>query len=432
MQFYFDFLGCRLNEAEIANWRRALEGRGELVNDPETADVITLNTCAVTSEAARKSRRALRQLANKNPRAHLVATGCYATLEPQKTADLLGVDMVLSNKDKDQFVSKVAKALSWGSQPKSSMSPHAQPAFAQNRTRAFVKVQDGCRNKCSYCIVTIARGQERSRSIEDVCTEINHLTELGYQEAILTGVHLGGYGADLGVDLTSLVATILDRTTIPRLRIGSLEPWDLPPDFFTLWTDKRLCPHLHLPLQSGCDSVLKRMIRRCTVAEYEALLNRAREQNPDFHVSSDIIVGFPGETEKEFEQTLETVEKMAFGDLHLFRYSPRQGTAAARMKNHVNKATAAARHAILKELGTRLKQERLSKIIGQSRSILWERETERNHDNQLIWSGYTEDYHRTTISSERPLFNQITDAKVIGMDSNGRLEVELEGTHIAN
>ena len=334
MKVYLTSIGCRLNEAEIATWARQFQLAGhEVVGSAQEADALIFNTCAVTTEAARKSRQFVKRLHRLNPHARLIVTGCYASLEPERVAELMGVDKVISNQEKDNLVALVAGELATPRMPALAMEPDAVYLYPGSRTRAFVKVQDGCRNRCTFCIVTVARGEERSRPIADIIEEIRALHRAGYQEAVLTGVHLGGYGTDLGEDLASLVRAILADTDIPRLRLSSLEPWDLPEGFFELWANARLMPHLHLPLQSGSDRILRRMARRYTTAQYARLVAQARDAIPDFNLTTDLIVGFPGEGEEDWTRTVAFVQEIGFGHIHIFTYSPRGGTAAARMPN---------------------------------------------------------------------------------------------------
>lgn len=426
MRIYMDFLGCRLNEAEQASWHRQFSHRGHtVVNRPEDAQVMALNTCAVTAEAGRKSRRALRRLSKVNPQAKLVATGCYATLEPQKLIGDVGVDLIVPNGDKDQMVGQILTAYDDGDMPQLSTVPSAQPAFAQTRTRAFVKVQDGCRNRCSFCIVTVARGAERSRKIADVVAEVNHLVDLGYKEVVITGVHLGGYGSDINTSLDRLLSALLEKTTVPRIRLGSIEPWNFSHDFFSLFSSPRFCPHLHLPLQSGSDTILKRMIRRCTVQGYREIVDSALAADPSFHISTDIIVGFPGETEKEFAETLNTIDQIPFGDMHLFRYSPRQGTAATRLPNHVSTDVKRHRNKILHEVAAKKKKDFQHRLVGEVTSVLWERDAERLEDGSLLWRGYTDNYIKVHTISDVSLFNQITQAKLVSWNSEHGLFAEV-------
>ena len=316
MRVYLDSLGCRLNEAELASWRLGFREAGHgIALSVEDADVAVFNSCAVTQDASRTSRKNTRRLHRMNPEAKIVLTGCYASLEPEQASALEGVDLLVSNQDKDSLVQRVLSELpSWEMPARAVASVDEEEADVGERSRAFVKVQDGCRHKCTYCIVTRARGEERSRTMEDIAEEINRHHAAGHAEAVLTGVHLGGYGNDLGVELTDLIELLLDQTRIPRIRIGSLEPWRLDERFFALWgKSERLMPHLHLPLQSGSDTVLKRMGRRCNQRDYESLVRLARESIPGLHLSTDLIVGFPGETEQEFEEGLAFSERMGFG-----------------------------------------------------------------------------------------------------------------------
>ena len=439
MRVYLEFLGCRLNEAELSNWKRqflnysstktdmphdtSVQNPVQIVQHPEDADVITLNTCAVTGEASKKSRRRIRYLQKANPQAKTVVTGCYATLEPQKLSRDLEVDLIVPNKDKDLLPKKIIER--WGdlSMPYSATLPEAQPALAHSRTRAFIKVQDGCRNRCSFCIVTKARGEEISRPVHEIIEEINYLHDLGYQEVVLTGVHLGGYGSDINTSLFQLITTVLSNTSVPRVRLGSLEPWDLEENFFTLWENKRLCTHLHLPLQSGSDSVLKRMIRRCTIKNYKQLVHQAKEISPLFHISTDLIIGFPGESEQEFCETMETIQDIPFGDMHLFTYSPREGTAAMRLPNHVSKTIKRERHQKIKDIAQKKYEDFTRLFDDQIQNVLWERDADlisttssnpnATSDTTLyLWKGYTNSYIRVQTQSSRILFNQVTPTKL--------------------
>ena len=313
MRVHLEMLGCRLNEAEIETWSREFRNKGvELVPDIDRADVVVLNTCAVTAEAGRKSRNWLKKVQKYHPETKLVATGCYATLAPEKLADQLGVDLVIANEDKDTLVSQITQKLSPRNMPVRATEPDATPLYQRARTRAFIKVQDGCRNRCSFCIVTVVRGDEKSRTIDAIISEINALVHEGVQEAVLTGVHVGGYGADLGLTLSDLIRAILERTLLPRLRLASVEPWDLPDDFFTLWENPRLMPHIHLPLQSGSNTVLKRMARRCSTERYRDLVDKARAVVPNMNITTDVIVGFQVKQKKNGKLHLISPAKCSF------------------------------------------------------------------------------------------------------------------------
>ena len=280
MQVYLKTLGCRLNEAEIQTWSQQFIDAGHQLSSLVDADLLVLNSCAVTGEAARKSRQLIRRLHRENPNARLVVTGCYASLDQDEAAAILGVDLVVDNLDKDQLVEKINEHFQYQQQllpimPAFATEPGESALFIRNRDRAFIKIQDGCRYRCSYCIVTVARGDERSRPISAIIDEINNYSAQGIKEIVLTGVHVGGYGSDLNVSLMQLVEHILADTDIARLRFASVEPWDLPENFFRLFENERLMPHMHLPLQSGSDTVLTRMSRRCRQNSFITIVNKA-------------------------------------------------------------------------------------------------------------------------------------------------------------
>lgn len=394
MRVRLDSIGCRLNIGEMEELALILAGHGHRIVGPgDDADLFIFNTCAVTHVAARKSRKILRQIRRDHPHASIVATGCYADLSAEEV-ERLGVDMVVGNHQKDQLADELANAgLLHDADPigDADAAPFPVP---HGRTRAFVKVQDGCDNRCTFCIVTVARGNSRSRPLESVVAQVRHLTEIGYREAVLTGVHLGSYGHDRDDrhGLENLVAAILERTDIPRLRLSSLEPWDMRPELFDLWSDRRLQPHLHLPLQSGCDATLRRMSRRTSQVEFASLVAAANAVIPDLAVSTDVIVGFPGETKEDFEESIEFVESMAFSRLHVFRYSPRAGTAAAHMPDQVDPATAQGRSRRLHALGADLETSFRRGMLGSKVQVLWESSEPFGDGNR--WSGLTGNYVR--------------------------------------
>jgi threonylcarbamoyladenosine tRNA methylthiotransferase MtaB len=420
VRVFLKVLGCRVNEAELEGWAGAFAGRGySLVGGASEAELVVINTCAVTGEAGRKSRQAIYQARRANGAAKLVVTGCYAELE---TAGLEGVDLVVGNRDKDELVAEVERVFG-GAEPDAIAGSAEADTIAgsdviasvrDSRTRAFVKVQDGCRHRCTYCIVTVARGEERSRAPKDVVREVRRLVAGGRREVVLTGIHLGGYGEDLGTDLSTLVRAVLAETEVERLRISSLEPWNLPDGFFELWSDPRLCPHLHLPLQSGSDSVLRRMARRCSTDEFAQLVATARAAIPELTVTTDVIVGFPGETEAEWAETLAFVEATGFGDLHVFSYSPREGTAAARMKGQLAKSLKRSRSQELRSLGARLRRTHQERFVGSRQDVLWEGRSEEGSapDRRRVF-GYTRNYLRveSEVPAARTLRNRISSVR---------------------
>ena len=412
MKVFLSSLGCRLNEAELRTWSQQLHARGhKVMPSVADADVVVLNTCAVTNEATKSSRQKAKALHRDNPNAKLVLTGCFAEIEPEQVEALPGVDLIVSNMNKERLVQTIEESLDTLSMPDAATEPEAQALFGRHRTRAFIKIQDGCRNQCTFCIVTVARGEERSRTIPDVVREVQDLVHRGYQEVVVTGVHIGGYGHDIGVNLRELIEALVNETTIPRIRIGSLEPWDLPDGFFKMWgSSDRLCPHFHLPLQSGSDAVLRRMARRCSIEDYKALADAARTAIPEVNLTTDLIVGFPGETEAEFLETTQTILEVGFGDMHIFSYSRRDGTPAARMRHHLPKAVKKARSRVVHNLARRMQQEALIPQLHKPTRILWETLGTSLSTQQPVWLGYTENYFRveTPASDKIDLSNQIT------------------------
>nr|WP_207192024.1 tRNA (N(6)-L-threonylcarbamoyladenosine(37)-C(2))-methylthiotransferase MtaB [Halochromatium roseum] len=413
-------LGCRLNEAELTGWSRELEARGcRISGEGDAADLVVVNTCAVTAEAVRKSRKLLRRLQRENPRARLVVSGCAVSLEANQLGEL-GIDLVVPNQDKDRLVAIAEEALQLPLMPEAATEPGAAALFARGRQRAFVKIQDGCRYQCSFCITTRARGEERSRPIAEVCAEINQLVADGIQEVVLTGVHAAGYGSDCDSSLSELLAAVLTETDVARVRLGSVEPWDLPERFWRLFEHPRLMPHLHLPLQSGADSVLKRMARRCKTAEFARLAELARSTHPNFNLTTDIIVGFPGETESEWMQTLAFVEQMDFGGLHIFSYSPRQGTRAAEMADQVPTSVKRARSRALHVLAQRLKRAWLQRQVGSVQEVLIEGFVSGQQDDASldvsVQVGYTPGYLLAHIpTSGVDLSNRLLPVRIKGV-----------------
>ena len=378
MRIHLKTLGCRLNEAEMETWSRDFQAQGHtLTRDADDADLLVVNTCAVTEEAVRKSRKLLSRSSRQHPNARLVVSGCYASLDPTATAQAEGVDLVIDNRDKDRLVDIVSQELDLKTMPQVAMEPETTGLLARGRQRAFIKVQDGCRYRCTYCIVTLARGEERSRPASEVIDEINRLHQEGIQEVVLTGVHIGGYGSDMGSSISELIRQVLAETDIPRLRIGSIEPWDLQPGFWDLFDNPRLMPHLHLPLQSGADTVLRRMARRCRRDEFRQLVSQARARIEGFNITTDIIVGFPGESEVEWQQTLAFVEEVGFGHLHIFAYSPRQGTKAASLPGPVSRDIKRQRSETLHQLGEKMKRQTLKAHLGMTMPILVEGSIEK-------------------------------------------------------
>lgn len=401
--------------------RQLMAAGHEIVDDAAVADKVIINTCAVTAAAARDARNRTRRIHRANPGAEILLTGCYATIAPQELGRVKGAGRLVANREKEQLVQLIDPQARIDL-PVFDREPVMRDFLAGSvgNTRAFVKVQDGCDNRCTFCVTTIARGEGQSRHLGDVVAEIQALATAGYQEAVLTGVHLGSYGHDFGnqTGLYELVRAVLRHTDIPRLRLSSLEPWDLDPDFFTLWEDSRLLPHLHLPLQSGSDKILRRMARRTSRASFRQLVEAARSCISDLNLSTDIIVGFPGETEEDFEESLAYVEEIGFSRLHVFSYSRRPGTAAAKMPHQVPGPTKKERVHRMIELGKALSLSFHRCYETRTRNVLWETNTGANKDG-LRWLGYTDNYVRVTAHGPTDLFNAITPTRLTNARPDG-------------
>ncbi len=413
MLIHLKTLGCRLNEAELETWAQAFQKVGhQITRHLNEAHIVIINSCAVTADASRKSRQLIRRIHRDNPQAKLVVSGCYVTLNQDEAAQLLGVDLVVSNKDKSRLVEQTLSLLNLDTMPAMATEPGETSLFTRGRQRAFIKVQDGCRYRCTFCIVTVARGEEVSRSVQTIINEINSLHQQGINEAILTGVHLGGYGSDIDSNLSELIQAILDNTEIPRLRLGSLEPWELPSGFFNLFDNPRLMPHLHLPLQSGSDTVLRRMARRCKTAEFADMVKQARQQIKNFNVTTDIIVGFPGETEQEWQESVDFINKINFGHIHIFTYSSREGTKAATLPNQLTNEIKKQRSKQLHELAESMKQKFIDKNINQQHAVLWEGYKQSLDNGKQLIFGYTPNYLRVAceISADETIENSIINA----------------------
>ena len=421
MYINFQALGCRLNEAELETWANQFMQLGhQVTTDAEEADVVVFNSCAVTARADRKSRQQIGRLQRRNPQARLVVTGCHASLNPEAVKSYLGVDLVVDNQQKEGLVDQALQLL--GDEDETvthdpaALTGSLNPLLLRGRHRGFIKIQDGCRYRCTYCIVTIARGEERSRSETEIVAEINRLHRQGVQEIALTGVHVGGYGSDIDSSLYRLLNEILDHSEIPRIRLASVEPWDLPPDFFRLFENPRLMPHMHLPIQSGCDTVLRRMARRCKSAEFERLVDKARSAIPRFNVTTDLIAGFPGETEQEWRQSMDFVARTGFGHIHIFPFSARAGTKAARLPDQVDGAVKKARSREMHALAAELKRRELLPHIGARAEVLWEQQINSGAGQ---WVGYTPHYHKILSLNPEIEASSISEVGIDALSEDG-------------
>jgi threonylcarbamoyladenosine tRNA methylthiotransferase MtaB len=407
-----------LNQSELESYAKQLRLAGHtLAPNAESADMVIINTCTVTSAAASDSRQKIRQAAHAgNDR--IVVTGCLATLDPQEVINLPGVVQVIDNFKKDDLVPLV-----FNLPPAAFVDRFIQREpipGTRLRTRAFIKVQDGCDNYCTYCITRLARGSSRSRQAHKVIVDIQAAFAGGAQEIVLTGVHLGSWGYDFAkpAHLKDLIRKILDESHIPRLHLSSLEPWDLSAEFFQLWSDDRLCRHLHLPLQSGCASTLRRMGRKITPQAYSNLVNQARQVVPGIAITTYIITGFPGESEAEFSESLHFVDLLKFAGGHVFTYSARPGTAADSLPDQVPSKLAKERNALMHKVLQGGASEFRTQHLGQVVSVLWEKATPINEERWQL-SGLSDNYLRVHAAYKAPTTNQIMKVRVTGIEQEG-------------
>lgn len=414
-------LGCKVNSYETEAMQALVVAAGaQLVDFEETADIYIVNTCSVTNMADRKSRQMLHRAKKRNPKALVVAAGCYAQTASEEAMEAEGIDLVIGNNQKKEIVTLLGRCLMGIPNrrldiAKESEYEELQLATKLQHTRAYIKVQDGCNQFCSYCIIPYARGRIRSRAEEDVLSEVRRLADVGYQEVVLTGIHLSSYGqpAKGGEQpLLSLIQKLNEIKEIRRIRLGSLEPRIIAEDFVkTLSSCERVCPHFHLSLQSGSDTVLKRMNRKYTATEYLECVRLLRRFYDRPAITTDIIVGFPQETEEEFEETLAFAETVAFSKIHVFKYSRRKGTVADKMGGQVTEQKKTERSERLLALGKKLGEAYRSQFAGTVQEVLFEEHTHLlGKDFQ---TGYTERYVRMAVQAEEELSGKLLPVNVL-------------------
>lgn len=413
-------LGCKVNAYETEAMQQLLEGAGyEIVPFTERADVYVINTCSVTNMADRKSRQMLHRAKKMNPEAIVVGAGCYVQTKEEQALVDDAIDIVIGNNKKHALLELLNEyEASCGKTTSVTDINHEKQEYEElflektaEHTRAFIKVQDGCNQFCSYCIIPFARGRVRSRAAQEVLAEVRRLAANGYQEVVLTGIHLSSYGVDTGDSLLHLIEQVHKEKGIRRIRLGSLEPRIVTEEFAArLAGMEKICPHFHLSLQSGCDATLSRMNRRYDTAEYEKGCEILRRYFTHPAITTDVIVGFPGETEEEFEMTRAYLERIRFYEMHIFQYSKREGTKAAAMKDQIPEEIKKRRSEELLALGARMLREFRDYYIGKEtqalleEKFLWEGET--------YYTGYTKEYVKVAIQSERELQNQFVSGVV--------------------
>ena len=404
--------GCKLNQADtnMIAWQFIKSGF-RIVPTSEPTDVYVVNSCTVTHVADRKARHSLRSARRRNPNATIVATGCYAQRSPQELNKLTEVDLVISNIEKPHLVKQILD-LDSDTPISRVIGDDIDPIVLSHlRTRAMVKIQEGCNQVCAYCIVPKVRGRERSippkTIIENINTHISH----GYKEVVLTGTQLGSYGFDLShMDLTKLIEQILSNTDVTRLRVSSLQPQEINSRLIQLWANQRLCPHFHVPLQSGNNNILKRMRRRYTPQLYSKVVGQIRNHIPDVSITTDVIVGFPGETDDDFKETFELCENTEFADIHVFPYSVRPGTSAVYLPKHIPTKVISKRVEVLLDLAHDQSSNFQRSFIGKTRKVLWE--NTKTINGSTYWSGLTDNYIRVFSNNVGISENMITLAKL--------------------
>lgn len=407
-----DTIGCKLNQAETELLAKQLTEAGyRLVDGTDEADIYILNTCTVTHVADSKSRHLLRRAHRQNPHARLVATGCYAERASQELARINGVDLVLGNSAKADLIRRLEEH-GYLCRPGRILPEPVSQSYTGFRTRAFIKIQDGCRNYCAYCIVPMVRGEEKSLPLDQIIDEVRQRVADGYQEVVLTGTRIGAYNYN-GVNLKGLIERILAGTGVIRLRLSSLQPYEISAELIGLWPDERLCPHFHLSLQSGSDAVLGRMKRRYTTTDYQQAVALIRHRLPEAAVTTDVIVGFPGETEAEFAGSYDFCQQMRFARIHVFTYSPRQETAASHLLGQIGDQVKQPRSQKMLALAKESSREFNQRFRGKTRPVLWEKRTNG------VWSGYSDNYIKVYIRSKRDLANQLMPVRLGEVNGDG-------------
>lgn len=421
----FYTLGCKVNQADTASMENLFLRSGhQLVSFDGEADVYIINTCVVTNTGQRKSRQTIHRAIRKNPNALIVVTGCYPQTAAEEVKAIAGVDMIIGNQDRAQIVQLVEERLAHR-QTDTLDAVHkltASTAFEEmaagditDKTRAFLKIQEGCNQFCTYCIIPYARGPLRSRSLESIRTETQRLISAGFKEIVLIGIHLGCYGKENpdGPTLYDAVKTVLDVPGVQRLRLGSLESVEVEPRLLTLMQeDTRFCRHLHLPLQSGCDKILQTMHRPYTTAKFKTLLADIKTRVPDIAITTDVIVGFPGETEADFETTCKFAESCGFSKMHIFPFSARKGTPAEKFAGAVTEAVKKERADILGKIDETMHKAFLQAMVGQTAEVLFEQPAGEDY-----FEGLTGNYQRVFVKSGgRNLGGEILPVKITAFD----------------
>ena len=417
MNVYIETHGCKLNISDSQKISDQLQSSGLNISyDISSSDIYILNTCTVTKSADKKARNKLRNIRKSNPELKIVATGCYAERDSEEILDLGVVDSIINNKEKDIFLNKISTDL--GINLSKNSNENNINKILLGRTRASVAIQKGCNQICSYCIVPKVRGREKSIEPEEIIQRISYLESRGCKEVVLTGTQLGTYGYDLeDINLTNLLKKILDKTNIERLRLSSVQPHEFNKELLMLWEEKkyksRLCPHFHIPLQSGSDAILKTMRRKYTTQDFAEIVSVIRNKLENSSITTDLIVGFPGETDKDHNDTKKLLRKLNISDIHVFPYSIRPGTTAYYLKNKIHPSTITSRAKEIREIAKDLNIKHLNSLLTTKQNILWE--------NKRPFSGYTENYSYFKLVEDKSPIDSISQVIIESIDNENNL-----------
>ena len=413
---FFQTLGCKVNQYESEAMQKLFETAGwEIAREISAADVVVVNTCTVTAVSSQKSRQMIRRAAGANKNSVLIVVGCYAQSEPEKISAIDGVDVIIGTKDRTRIVELATAALENRGEKifrvgnVDDIRDFEELPHSPHRTRAFLKIEDGCNNFCAYCVIPYVRGRVRSRSLKSIRAECLALAAAGYKEIVLTGIHIGAYGRDLGgkISLVDAVKTVLDAANPLRLRLGSLESAELTDELIDLLkTDARICNHVHLPLQAGSDEILRAMRRPYTTKNFSELTARLVEEVPNISIGTDLIVGFPGETDEHFAATLKFIREQPFSKIHVFPFSSRAGTVAASMPNQIPPQIKKSRAGSALEISRTKAKNFSERLIGRTVEIIAETSTDG------IVDGLTKNYVRVYLPDEKISLGEIVRVKV--------------------
>ena len=437
----FATLGCKVNQYDTEGMTALFRRAGyQVVDFDAPADVYIINTCTVTGRGAAKSRQLIRGAIRRSPMSVVAVAGCYTQTDPDAVAAIPGVSLLIGNQDRERVVDLVEQAADAGLPVRAVNNIWQAREFEEmpidgfgDRSRAIVKVQEGCNIFCTFCIIPYARGKPRSRAPQDVLAEVDRLAAAGYREVVLTGIHLGSYGKDVqgAWDLTQLVADCAAVAGIDRVRLSSLEPKHCTDRLIELLaTNPKVCPHLHLSLQSGSEGVLRRMKRAYTAGEYRAAVRRLRERVPVLGLTTDVITGFPGETEAEHRDSMDFIREMGFSRLHVFPFSPRKGTPAATLPGQVPKGVKERRSHELIALGEELALQFQQRFVGRTLAVLAEAEAEAETEPGWL-AGYTANYIRVRLPAGAELKGTVIPVRITAADAEGCCG-EMDGQPLGN